>query len=365
MNLHDDTVYRIALKAIPQVGAVIARNLISYCGSARAVFAEKPRLLLKIPGVGPKVVANIRDPDILHQAERELELVVRHSIDVLFYLDPNYPQRLKHIGQAPVLLYAKGHMDLNAARVIAIVGTRKPTAYGRAACERIVEELSDCAPLIISGLAYGVDITAHRKAMQCGLQTVGVMGSGLGRVYPHHHLADTRRMLQNGGLVTEFGFTTKPDRENFPARNRIVAGLADVVLVVESARSGGSMITAEFANVYNREVCALPGRSIDEQSVGCNQLIRNNKAHLVTSGSDIATLLDWEGGTAVQAELFASLSPDEGLLCEILATTGECKIDELSRRSKMTAGQLATVLLSLELKGVVRPLPGKRYTRIS
>ena len=365
--LPEDALYRIALKHIPLVGAVIARNLISYCGSPERVFKTPKRKLLKVPGVGDKVASNIQRKDVLQLAEEELGMIVKRDISMLFFLDESYPSRLKDLPQSPILLYTKGKFDPNASRTMAIVGTRSPTHYGRTACARIVEELRAFHPLIISGLAYGIDICAHREALRHNLPTLAVMGNGFGHIYPGQHRKTANAMLEQGGLMTEFSYTTMPDRENFPARNRIVAGLADIVVVIESGDSGGSMITAEFANSYNREVAAIPGRFIDDRSVGCNKLIRNHKAHLVESGDDIVNLMGWEEGAdrALQTRLFTDLSEPERLILELLTSSIEHGLDDLSRKSNFPASQLATVLLSLELKGVVRAVPGKRYIRIS
>lgn len=368
MNHHSEALYRVALKNIPKVGAVIARNLVSYCGSVEAVFRENPRRLLRVPGVGPKLVSFIRKKSILIEAEEELRFIEKHDIKLHFYLDENYPGRLRHISQAPILMYSKGIFDLNADRIISIVGTRQPTQYGKMMSGRIVRDIARYNPVIVSGLAYGIDITAHREAVAHGLSTVAVLGNGLGRIYPTQHRSFAKSMLPNGGLLTEFNFETPPDKENFPSRNRIIAALADVVIVIESADSGGSIITAEFANAYNRDVAAIPGRGNDSMSAGCNRLIKTHKAHLVESGEDIAKLLSWDDENrkpgATQRAMFADLSEGEQLLVELMQEGQESDLDLLSVQSKMSLGELATVLLSLEFKGVVQSLPGKRYIKL-
>ncbi len=368
MNHDNETLYRVALKNIPKVGAVIARNLVSYCGSVEAVFREHPRRLLRVPGVGQKLVSNIRKKSILLEAEKELKFIERHGVQLHFYLDENYPRRLRHITHAPVLMYSKGSFDLNAAHIISIVGTRRATDYGRAMCSKIIGELARYNPVVVSGLAYGIDITAHRESLERNLSTVAVLGNGLGRVYPSQHRSVAKRMLEKGGLLTEFNFETPPDRENFPSRNRIIAALADVVIVIESADSGGSIITAEFANSYNREVAAVPGRGNDILSLGCNRLIKTHKAHLVESGEDVAQLLNWDdekkNPEVTQRTLFAELSQGEQLIVELMKIGEEAELDNLSAQSKMQLGELATVLLSLEFKGVVRALPGKRFLKL-
>lgn len=368
MNDHADWLYKIALSNIPGVGGVIARNLVSYCGGAEAVFKCKKQKLLKVPGVGEQIATNVTNAEVLRIAERELQAVERENIRCIFYLDDIYPERLRPYAQSPIVLYARGEMNLNPVRSVAIVGTRKPTPYGKAKCEQIIEDLSPYAPLILSGLAYGVDITAHRAALRHALPTVGVMGSGFGNIYPRTHSSVAKSMMDNGGLLTEFGFDTGPDRENFPARNRIVAGLADAIVVIESARSGGSMITAAFADAYHKDVLALPGRAGDPLSEGCNYLIKTHKAHMIESGQDLAELLRWADADPVkpiQRQLFTDLSDHEQLVLGLFVHDREIDIDSLAMAAKLQLSELASVLLSLEFKGAVRSLPGKRYLIVS
>ncbi|HLF63729.1 MAG TPA: DNA-processing protein DprA [Saprospiraceae bacterium] len=362
--MNEDWLYKIALSKIPGVGGVIARNLVSYCGGPEGVFKCRKQKLLKVPGIGEQLASNIADPNVLLTAERELDAISHDEVNCIFYLDEAFPERLRHVPQSPVILYARGNMNLNTEHSIAIVGTRKPTPYGKAKCEQIVEELEPYRPLILSGLAYGVDITAHRAALRHHLPTVGVMGSGFGYVYPRAHYTVAKHMMTDGGLITEFGYETGPDRENFPARNRIVAGLADAVIVIESARSGGSMITTAFADAYHKDVFALPGRAGDIASEGCNYLIKTHKAHLIENGQDLAELLRWTSPkpeAGIQRKLFADLTEDEQLIIELIGSDGDKHIDLLATQSKLHLSELASVLLSLEFKGVVRALPGKRY----
>lgn len=367
MNQTPDLLYKIALNKVPQVGAVIARNLISHCGGAEGVFRARKSRLLGIPGVGETLAKRILDPDILRKAEIEMQLLLKHDIQVHFYLDEEYPDRLRPHMQSPILLYGKGRYDLNAARMISFVGTRTPTEYGKSRCAELIEGLAPLRPVIVSGLAYGIDICAHRTAVRCGIPTLGIMGSGFRTIYPAAHRQTAQKMLQHGGLITEFDFHTGPDKENFPARNRIVATMVDAVVVIESARSGGSMITAEFANNCNKDVFALPGRASDKFSQGCNYLIKMHKAHLVETAEDVAELLCWEDAQStekengIQRRLFAELSDDERLVVELLQSAKDVDIDTLAYQSKLSMSQLSTVLLSLEFKGVIRSLPGKRY----
>jgi DNA processing protein len=362
--VNEDWLYKIALSKIPGVGGVTARNLVSYCGGVEQVFRLKKHKLLKVPGVGAQLANNIADPAVLRDAEQELSAVIRDKIRCIFYLDDAFPQRLKHYVQSPIILYTRGKLNLNPERAVAIVGTRKPTAYGKTKCEQLINELADYHPLILSGLAYGVDITAHRAALQNGLATIGVLGSGFGYIYPRGHVNIAQHMMENGGLITEFGYETDPDRENFPARNRIVAGLADAIVVIESAKSGGSMITAAFADAFHKDVFALPGRAGDASSEGCNFLIKSHKAHLVECGRDIAELMRWESAKPerpVQRQLFTDLTDQEQLLVELINPGGEMHIDLLANQCGLQLSELSSVLLSLEFKGVVKALPGKRY----
>ena len=360
--------YKLALKLTPKVGAVTARTLISYCGSAEAVFSSKRSHLSRIPGVGPAIVSSVMSPNNLKAAERELELISRYNINVLFYLDSGYPERLRTVPTSPILLYTKGTMDLNVPRMIAVVGTRRPTVYGRTICQKLVEGLSDLGATIVSGLAYGIDVEAHRTALNCHGPTIGVMGSGLGSIYPSAHRKVALAMCESGGLLTEFEYATKPEKDNFPARNRIVAALTDAVLVVESGKSGGSIITAEFANTFHRDVFAVPGRIGDAMSEGCNSLIHQHKAHIIGSVDDIARMMSWQKGETEalprQGALFADLTDLEQLVFETLDTMDEVHIDVLSRRSNLHIGQISSVLLSLECKGIVKSLPGKRYLKM-
>jgi DNA processing protein len=366
--LTDLWLYQIALSKIPSVGGVIARNLVSYCGGCKEVFTSKKQHLLKIPGVGEKLVQNIRDPEVLRLAEQELVVVMQKEITCIFYLDEAYPQRLRHYPQSPIILYALGNMNLNPDRGVAIVGTRKPTSYGKAKCEQIIADLAAYGPVIYSGLAYGIDIAAHRAALAHHLETIGVMGSGFGYIYPRAHQNVAQQMMEQGGLLTEFGYDIGPDRENFPARNRIVAGLADAIVVIESGRNGGSMITVEYADAFHKDIFALPGRAGDPCSAGCNHLIKTQRAHLVESGEDIAALLRWTATSpekGIQRRLFADLTEPEQLLISIMGQSVEMHIDAIAAKAKMQQSELASVLLSLEFKGMIKVMPGKRYLLVS
>jgi len=360
-------VHRIALSMLKGIGPVHARNLVAYCGGVDAVFTDRKlkNTLVKVPGIGPKLIASITDRKTLPAAEKELAWVRKHKVRTLFYLDAEYPRRLKQAEDAPVLLYVKGNAALGAERMVSVVGTRTPTEQGRRLCVELVEGLKECGATIVSGLAYGIDITAHRTALRNGLPTVGCVAHGLDKLYPGEHAATAKDMLQDGALVTELASGSPFAPGNFPARNRVIAGLSDCTVVVESGPKGGSLITADIANSYDREVLAYPGRPTDARSEGCNRLIQRNQAALVTSAKDVLTLMDWlpkpRKKAPVQAALFTDLMPDEQALVDIIKAKGKVDIDELCAQSRMPQGKAAGILLNLEFNGVVRSLPGKVY----
>jgi DNA processing protein len=361
-----DLLYKIALTKIPLVGAVTAKNLVSYCGGVREVFEARKNELLKIPGIGSRLATNILNKTALEEAEKELLFLEQNEITALFYLDKNFPQRLRQLYDAPVLLYYRGTAPLSPRRVVAIVGTRTPTPRGTGICEDLVEGLAPFSPLIISGLAYGIDVTAHKASLRKGLETVAVLGHGLSQIYPAQHRKVALEMVQRGGLLTELTHEAGPDREHFPMRNRIVAGLCDALIVVESAAKGGSIITVQQANSYNREVFAVPGRTTDKFSQGCNFLIKNSLARLVESARDVARMMRWKEvdgpeKKAFQAELFPNLTDREKQLLDLIQKEEEIGVDQIGYQTKIANSELAATLLNLEFKGLVRSLPGKRY----
>lgn len=361
--------YQIALTLLPQVGAITAKTLVSYCGSAEAVFRASRRELLKIPGIGPGIASGIATSAALAQAEQEMRFLEQYDVKTLFYTDENYPVRLRQNVDCPALLYFKGSsVDfLRARRIVAVVGTRQPTDYGRAACEELIEGLRAYDVVVVSGLAFGIDITAHRKSTAIGIPNIAVLGHGLSHVYPTQHRSIALKLAENGGLLSEYTHHTGPDREHFPMRNRIIAGLCDALLVVETASAGGSMITAELASQYGRDIFAVPGRMRDPKSAGCNLLIRTQRAKLLERADDLAAGLGWdEAGRqrTVQSQLFLDLSPAETELIDLIRQRPEIPIDELTHALQRAPGELAALLLGLEFKGVVRTLPGKRYVLV-
>jgi DNA processing protein len=362
----DSLQHQIALTLVPQVGPVTAKVLVSYCGSAEGVFSTAKKELVKIPGVGPVTAAYLLSAEPLKLAERELVFLEQHGVEALFYTHERYPARLKQCHDCPPMIYFKGSsLDLlGARRIVAIVGTRQPTEYGKMMCEEIVEGLQAYNVVVVSGLAFGIDIAAHRKACSLDVPNIGVLGHGLSNIYPSQHRSIALKMLENGGLLTEYTHDTKPDREHFPMRNRIITGLSDALVVVETAIAGGSMISAEFAGQYERELFALPGRVRDAKSAGCNLLIKKEKAKLAESAADIAAALRWDEGDkqkSVQTQLFLDLNPTETMLLNIIREQPEIPIDQLALAAKLPPGELASVILGLEFKGVIRTLPGKRY----
>lgn len=359
--------HQIAITLIPGVGDVNGKKLISYCGSAEAVFREKRNNLMKIPGMGVSTVNSILGTKVLTKAEKEVRFIEKYRIEPLYYLNDRYPMRLKQCLDGPIMLYLSGTVNLNAKYVLGIVGTRRASAYGREMTTRIIIGLKDLDVLIISGLAYGIDTYAHRAALEEHLPTVGILAHGLDRIYPQANRKLAVSMQSNGGLLTEFLSGTNPDRENFPKRNRIVAGMTDATVVVESAIKGGALITANIANSYSRDVFAVPGRAGDNFSEGCNYLIKTNKAALIESAEDIKYYMQWEDRkpeSTRQVTLFRDLLPEEKTVLDILKDNSEASIDFLVMQSRLSNSKIASVLLSLEFDGFVKCLPGKMFRRV-
>lgn len=363
--MQKELLYQIALTLVPNIGDVRAKALINHFSEASAVFHANKKALEAIEGLGPKAVNSILQFKDLSRAEEEIEFIKKYKITPLFLTDKNYPQRLLNCYDSPPLLYFKGNADLNCSKIIAIVGTRNHNDYGKNVTEKIIEDLVNEDALVVSGLAFGIDSIAHKTAVKNNIKTVGVLAHGLDRVYPPQNTSLAKQMISHGGLLTEFKSNTNPDKPNFPGRNRIVAGISDAIVVVESGIKGGSLITAELANGYNKDVFAFPGRAGDTKSEGCNYLIKNNKAALITSASDLLENMGWKkvqkSSPKKQRELFIELSADEKIVVDILQTQEQTQIDELYFKSKLSSSAVAQALLMLEMQGVVSSLPGKIY----
>jgi DNA processing protein len=361
------TLHQLGLTFIKGIGPTLSKNLLAYFGTPEEVFTAPKLHLKKVPGIGMRA-EQLDLQAALARAAEELAFISKNSIDIIFYTDPCYPKRLKNCGDSPLLLYSKGNADLNNQRVVSIVGTRNATDYGRTLCKQLIEDLKPYGALIVSGLALGIDVAAHKESLRLELPTVGVLGHGLDRLYPSQNRSVADKMLLNGGLLTEFPSGTKPERENFPQRNRIVAGMADVTVVIEAGIKGGALITAEIANSYNRDVFAFPGRVTDEFSEGCNFLIRHNKAGLLTCAPDLAFALGWDKPDEVkkkprkQMVLPMGLNAEERQVFELLEQYEQpIAIDDLTIKANLPLSQLTMVLLNMELQGYIRSLPGKTY----
>ncbi|HEY1114532.1 MAG TPA: DNA-processing protein DprA [Chitinophagaceae bacterium] len=363
--MSSELVYQLALTLVPNIGDVQARLLVQHYGSASAVFKAKRRELEKIEGMGEVRARAIRDFKDFSVAENEMAFIEKYKIQPLFLTDAAYPKRLLNCYDPPTILFYKGTADLNAARVLSIVGTRRQTDYGRHFTEQLVEDLAGEGVLVVSGLATGIDGIAHRAALKNQLPTVGVVGHGLDKIYPQEHTRLAREMiLEGGGILTEFFSGTDPDKHNFPQRNRIVAGISNATVVIETEVKGGSMITAKLAASYNRDVFALPGRITDKMSGGCNHLIQHNMASLVTGAKDLLEMLGWgeqKKKPRPQKELFIDLSPDEYKILNLLQQKESVHIDEINIQSGLSSSAVAAALLNLELQNVIVGMPGKMY----
>lgn len=367
-----EAVYKVALSLIPGVGNVTARQLISYLGSAEAIFKATPSKLIKVPGIGKSSVKAFKEISVyLQKAEALIIKAEKLGDKLLFITDEEYPQRVREIPDAPHLLFYRGKASLNHPRTIALVGTRDSTEYGAKAVKSILESLQKLDVLVISGLAYGIDIAAHRTCLQMGIPTLGVMATGLDAVYPATHTTTAKQMVSEGGLLTEHEYGSKPDAFKFPARNRIIAALADLTIVVEAKETGGALITAELANGYNREVMAVPGPIFSPSSEGCNKIIASNLAALLANPEDIGAFMGWELGRSNSGKtskkvsiesLLEGLDEQQCLIVKQLALSENLHIDELTRTTLLPVNQLATQLLNLEFMGKVKALPGKKFS---
>ena len=361
--------YVLALQRVPNLGDTSAKKLLQFVGSAEGIFKEKKRNLLKIDGIGYLKLKDLTELGHLDQADEEIQFLEENKISYSFFKDKNYPDRLKHCLDGPILIFHRGNIDLQNRKIISVVGTRRITSYGDSFCEKLIEEIAPTNPIIVSGFAYGVDIAAHKAAISNGLQTIACLAHGFDQIYPKPHKKYVSKIEENGGLITEFWSSDVFDRNNFLKRNRIIAGLSEATIVIESAEKGGSLVTADIANSYNREVFAVPGRTTDKQSAGCNDLIKSQQARVLTCAADIIFMLGWELDNMMiksqQTQLFAELSEEEKVIFDYLKEKDKELLDSIALHCKIPTFKAVTLLLGMELKGVVRPLPGKLFQLIS
>lgn len=361
----NDLLSVLALQHVANVGDITSKKLISICGSAEAVFKEKKQRLQKIEGIGSRIINDLFQP--IHQvvAEKELQFIKNNNIKCLYFEDQVYPEKLRHCIDGPVLLFESGRINLNQKHIISIVGTRKITTNGKAFCEKLVEHLTPYNPIIVSGFAYGTDITAHKAAIKNDLQTIGCLAHGLNQIYPKAHKKYMNDIEQNGGFFTDFWSSDTFDKNNFLKRNRIIAGLSEATIVIESAERGGSLVTADIANSYNRDVFAVPGRVTDSQSIGCNNLIKYQRAHLLSNPLDVPYILNWQledkATSTIQKQLFVELDDEEKVIYKFLKENDKQQLDTIALSCNMPIFKVASILLNMELKGVIRPLPGKLF----
>lgn len=361
----------LALLKVEGVGDIVAKKLINHCGSAENVFHAKTNQLKAIDGIGDALIKKLKDKTVFEKAEQEFQFIEKEKIKVLYYQNELYPERLKHCIDGPVLLFSSGNINLENRRVISIVGTREITSYGTNFCKKLLEDLAIFNPIIVSGFAYGVDIIAHQAAMELNLQTIGVLAHGLNQIYPKTHKKYVAKMEENGGFLTEFWSNSNPEKENFVRRNRIVAGMSEATIVIESAEKGGSLITALMANDYNRDVFAVPGRTSDKFSQGCNDLIKTQRANLMTSAADLVYILNWElqnkndsFSKPIQKQLFVVLEDEEQKIYDYLQKNGKQLLDIIALECDFPIYKISSILLNMELKGVIRPLPGKLFEAV-
>ena len=364
----DELLAILRLQHIPNIGDVLAKKLIAHCGSPSAVFEEKREALLKIDGIGTHTIKYLFNAAHLKAAEAEYSYIISNNIQYTYFRDAEYPKHLKHCIDAPILLFRKGKMDFAGRKIISVVGTRNITSYGMAFCEQFVKDIAPLNPIIVSGFAYGVDICIQREAIRQGLQTIGCLAHGLNQIYPKVHAKYQAGVCDNGGFFTEFWSNSNPERENFLKRNRVIAGMSEATVVIESAEKGGSLVTADIAHGYNRDVFAVPGRSSDKYSIGCNNLIKQQKAHMLTSAADLVYMLNWDideqKTKTVQKQLFVDLDETEQAIYSYLQQNGKQLLDGIALDCQIPIYKTSATLLAMEMKGVIRPLPGKLFEAI-
>lgn len=365
MRLKDEIIHHLVLQSVPQVGNYVARKLVAHFKSAAAVFQASPDQLSMVDGIGPIRISHLAAATDWEAAEQEYEMMVTHQVRCILYNDKEYPVLLRRCPDAPILLFYTGNIPWGNPRWISIVGARRNTEYGMAFCQDLMRAIRPWQPVIVSGLAYGTDITAHLAALHNDLPTVACLAHGFSTLYPKAHQKYRGRIEQDGGFLTEFRHHAFFHRKNFLSRNRIIAGLGQVTIVVESAKQGGSLVTARLANSYHREVMALPGRASDTQSEGCNNLIKRHQAAPITSAEDLIQLLGWDSTLQAKAQPQRTrpegMSPTETTLWDCLASQTEMLLDDLVFSAQLGLPQVAATLLQMELKGWVKPLPGNRF----
>lgn len=375
-SIHPDTLlqYQIVLTLLPGVGPVTAKDLMSYCGGLEGVFKASKKTLMRVPGIGDKTADAICNMEsaLFLRAEEEVGFIRKKEIKPLFYTDKDYPANLRRCKDAPVLLFYKGSADLQNTKTLSVVGTRNGNDYGQELCNNLAKGLAPHQPLVVSGLAFGIDTFIHRACLQHKLPTVAVLAHGLDAIYPSENREMAMKMTEHGGIISEYLSKTIPDRENFPRRNRIVAGLTEATVVVQTAKKGGSMITAYCAAGYNRGVFAFPGRINDPLAVGCNYLIKTKTAELIESAADIIDSLNWSADQSynalkvVQQQLFVDLNDDEKKIVAILEKYQQpVHIDDLMIQCAIGRGTMAATLLELELKNILKAMPGSMYKLLS
>jgi DNA processing protein len=366
--LHSDLLYRVALSYIPGIGDIHTKALVNIYGDASNIFKARKKDLEQIEGIGSIKASAITTFNNFSAAEKELFFIDKYKILPLFITDDKYPKRLLNCFDSPTMLYYRGNADLNTNKIIGIVGTRTNDDYGRSICEKLINGFAEHDILVVSGLAFGIDSIAHKSALKNNLKTVGVLAHGLDRIYPSQNKLMAKEIIEQGGLLTDFKSGSKPDKQNFPKRNRIVAGMCDAIVVIQSGLKGGSLITAELANGYNKDVFAIPGRIGDSKSEGCNYLIKNNKAAMITSSEDVIENMSWSETKKVnpkkQKELFIELTANEKIIFNIIMPAGQLHIDEIYLKSNLSSSSVAEALLMLEMQNVVASLPGKIYKLI-
>ncbi len=364
--MSEKLIYQIALGNMPGIGDINAKKLITYFGDIETIFKESFRNLIKINGIGSGLAKSLTENRSLDRAKKELEFIRKHDIKTSYYQDDDYPVRLKECPDSPILLYYKGDLSPAPAHILCVIGTRNATRKGRDICNSIISGLAEKYPdlIIVSGLAYGIDICAHRSALKNNLSTIGVMAHGFKTLYPSLHAPTAREMLIKGALVTDFISDEPPDRNNFLKRNRIIAGMSDAALIIESGIKGGAMVTADIAMSYNREVMAVPAYPDTKYSAGCNMLIKSQKANLIENENDIEHFLNWKPVVNIKRDQelhLSGLDPLEAKIIDCLKENNQITADQLSRIINEPVQRLSPSLLNLEFSGIIASLPGNIY----